>query len=274
MIWEKDISLVIMLTKIIESGKIKSHRYYTEHADQEHEKVYGFFQIDPIEISDDPETEITKRVYKVTHKETGEHRTVTHLQYTGWPDHDIPTNLKGIEEILRVIDTNVKEFGKPILIHCSAGVGRSGALCAVHIQYTKLRRYLEDKNAQKKPFDFDVLPTVIGMRNERKGMVQEPEQLRFIYEILLDFSEQLGYHFPSEVKGEPFARLSNKSRKSEAEDKPLVENEETKEEEKSEPKGETRDRKDSEKKEHKKPVDEEEKELLSTTPVESDKEKS
>ena len=93
-------------------------------------------------------------------------RNITHLQYTNWPDHDVP---KSAEEILYLY-YKVKALKRkgPLLVHCSAGVGRTGTFIALDI-------LLEQSKAEDQ---VDVFKCVSGMRKDRCEMVQTQKQYR------------------------------------------------------------------------------------------------
>lgn len=105
-----------------------------------------------------------------------EERIVRQFQFKDWPDHGILDSM----ELVQLIDDVREEKSKvpksgPIIVHCSAGIGRSGTVIAIQILIDQII-----SGAQS----IDVQTVVIGLRLQREGMVQMPEQYRLIYEAV------------------------------------------------------------------------------------------
>ncbi|XP_078477981.1 tyrosine-protein phosphatase non-receptor type 7-like [Lampetra planeri] len=125
-------------------------------------------------------------------------RPVRHYWFTSWPDHQIPQCtaplLKLVEEVeiyrkslppqsSHPITTPVLNPG-PIIVHCSAGVGRTGCFIASSIGCQQLRETGQ----------VDILETVCQLRLDRGGMIQTPEQYQFLYTTLAKYSSQLQHN--------------------------------------------------------------------------------
>jgi protein tyrosine phosphatase len=115
-------------------------------------------------------------------KNNSENRIIYHAHYLKWPDHGIPSNTKDALLFLDRVEhyKQVTMTKAPILLHCSAGIGRTGTFCAIDIG---IKRYLEKKN-------IDILSTVVKMRTERAGSVQTEDQYLFAHLALMDFIKQ------------------------------------------------------------------------------------
>jgi len=99
---------------------------------------------------------------------------VTQIQFTEWPDFDVPEVTTGIRSVLDIFNhytTGVE--GIPV-VHCSAGVGRSGTFIAIHAALHQLRT----------TGLCNVRETVKSMRRQRAGMIQTAEQYLFVYNVL------------------------------------------------------------------------------------------
>lgn len=143
MIWDSDASIIVCLANRIENDKIKFDSYY----DDDYEVSHGKYQIKTV-IKKYCGNNIIVRKITIVKYETlkPEYKTIRHIQYTGWPDHGIPSNISEFLEICTTIDSY--RSCSPVVVHCSAGIGRTGTLCVVHIIINLIKRFLrgEDLN--------------------------------------------------------------------------------------------------------------------------------
>ncbi|XP_016114501.1 LOW QUALITY PROTEIN: receptor-type tyrosine-protein phosphatase O-like [Sinocyclocheilus grahami] len=106
-----------------------------------------------------------------------ETQDVLHFNYTSWPDHGVPT-VNAIESILhfvQIVRQQVNRTKGPIVVHCSAGVGRTGTFIALD----RLMQHIQEHEY------VDVLGLVSDMRSHRLSMVQTEEQYVFIHQCVL-----------------------------------------------------------------------------------------
>jgi len=171
MVWEQTSSVIVMLTKEVENTKPKCSRYWPE----EHEaEMYGRLRVTLLHV--DLTGEIVIRTMLIEDMQ-GSSRIITQFQYISWPDHGLPVSTTAFLDLVRMVDKQ-KKTG-PVIVHCSAGIGRSGTFCTVHSTITKYRYDIATK-PDVSP-SFDILHTVIYMRQQRPGMVQTKEQYMFCY---------------------------------------------------------------------------------------------
>lgn len=115
----------------------------------------------------------TKRLITLTDK-GGHHRKITHFQMTSWPDYGVPHRREDVFRLIKDYRSVSSNDKAPIIMHCSAGVGRTGTIIAVDRVMQMFERNLLKKN-------FNVKDLVIELRKQRMKMVQSEEQYRFLY---------------------------------------------------------------------------------------------
>uniref|UniRef100_A0AC35U5L6 Protein-tyrosine-phosphatase n=1 Tax=Rhabditophanes sp. KR3021 TaxID=114890 RepID=A0AC35U5L6_9BILA len=178
MVWEQYVPFIVALTKCVEKGRDKCHQYWPD-ADQM-SVLYG-----DIEVTLMNETiyeDYTLRELKLLHIQNNVSRIVFHLHYKAWPDFGVPAHPTGILHIVRLFRSKVppSKNCRPSIIHCSAGVGRSGTFITIDrlLQCMTLNQTL------------DVFGYVHEMRLERCQMVQNEQQYVFIHICILHAIEK------------------------------------------------------------------------------------
>uniref|UniRef100_A0A8C5AKU7 Tyrosine-protein phosphatase non-receptor type n=1 Tax=Gadus morhua TaxID=8049 RepID=A0A8C5AKU7_GADMO len=184
MVWEQGVSIIAMVTAEEEGGREKSFRYWPRLGSRHNTVTYGRFKI-TTRFRTDSGCYATTGL-KIKHLLSGHERTIWHLQYTDWPDHGCPEDFKGFLTFLEEVQSvrrhtnsisDPKNAHQPVLVHCSAGVGRTGVVLLSEIMIACL-----EHNEM-----FDV-PTVLSMlRQQRMMMVQTISQYVFIYKVLIQF---------------------------------------------------------------------------------------
>ncbi|XP_026152952.1 tyrosine-protein phosphatase non-receptor type 13 isoform X2 [Mastacembelus armatus] len=170
MVWEQKSNVIAMMTQEVEGGKVKCQRYWPDTR-RTAEMVDDRLQI--MLIKDQYLDHFVIRLIEVKDVQTNEVQYVTHLNYTGWPDHGTPSQP---EQLLTFISymRHVHRSG-PIITHCSAGIGRSGTLICIDVVLGLI----------SKDADFDISDVVRTMRLQRQGMVQTEDQYIFCYQVIL-----------------------------------------------------------------------------------------
>ncbi|XP_038589327.1 tyrosine-protein phosphatase non-receptor type 13 isoform X2 [Micropterus salmoides] len=170
MVWEQKSNVIAMMTQEVEGGKVKCQRYWPD-TPRTAEIVGDRLQITL--IKDQYLDNFVIRIIEVKDIQTNEIQRVTHLNYTGWPDHGTPSQP---EQLLTFISymRHIHRSG-PIITHCSAGIGRSGTLICIDVVLGLI----------SKDADFDISDVVRNMRLQRQGMVQTEDQYIFCYQVIL-----------------------------------------------------------------------------------------
>uniref|UniRef100_A0AAQ5Z9A7 Tyrosine-protein phosphatase non-receptor type n=1 Tax=Amphiprion ocellaris TaxID=80972 RepID=A0AAQ5Z9A7_AMPOC len=184
MVWEQSVSIIAMVTAEEESGREKSFRYWPRLGSRHNTVTYGRFKI-TTRFRTESGCYATTGL-RIKHLLTGQERTVWHLQYTDWPDHGCPEDFKGFLTYLEEIQSvrrhtnsisDPKNTNLPVLVHCSAGVGRSGVVILSEIMIACL-----EHNET-----LDVPKALLALRAQRMMMVQTLSQYTFIYKVLIQY---------------------------------------------------------------------------------------
>ncbi|XP_075057075.1 tyrosine-protein phosphatase non-receptor type 14 [Mixophyes fleayi] len=187
MVWEQGVNVIAMLTAEEEDGRAKSHRYWPKLGSRHNSATYGKFKV-TTNFRTDSGCYATTGL-KIKHLLSGQERTVWHLQFTDWPDHGCPEEVQGflsyLEEIQSVrrhansmLDTS-SHWNPPVLVHCSAGVGRTGVVILTEL----MMRCLEHNEKVEIPM------MLKHLREQRMFMIQTIAQYQFVYQVLIQFLE-------------------------------------------------------------------------------------
>eukprot|EP00116_Pleurobrachia_bachei_P003578 sb/3463840/ len=168
MVWQEKVTTIVMITKIQEKGRSKCSVYWPETVES-----YGPFTVT---VRDSTHYEgFTVTSMLVT--DGIEVHKVCHLWMWSWPDQGVPESSRQLLSLLSCVHSIWNTGISPLVVHCSAGLGRTGCFIAVDIGIQALR---QDKVV-------DVLKIVASMRLDRGGMVQTLEQYEFIHRALLRY---------------------------------------------------------------------------------------
>nr|ABK26026.1 unknown [Picea sitchensis] len=175
--------VIVMLTRLIDNYKtLKCADYFPA---EEESRIFGRISVTnkSLKIS---QNSIALRFLEVKYIESEEPPlSVLHLQYPDWPDHGVPNTTESVRELVKRLYLVPPSLG-PFVVHCSAGIGRTGAFCT--ISHT-IHRILEgDVSA------LDLSTTIRQFRNQRIGMVQTQDQYIFCYAAVVHELEDLVSH--------------------------------------------------------------------------------
>jgi len=180
MVWEHNVSVIAMLTREFENGNCKCSGYWPSNS-----STYGPFLITQTNITENSH-QVLHRSFQIVHIQSEASRTVEHFQYTGWPDHGLPESPEAFIYLVDALWASNVTKG-PLVVHCSAGIGRTGTLCCVDIVTHLLQtQYKDNLNGQPPEFFRQlVFNTVLELRKQRVGMVQTREQYYYCYLAVL-----------------------------------------------------------------------------------------
>ncbi|XP_047146482.1 tyrosine-protein phosphatase non-receptor type 22 isoform X1 [Hydra vulgaris] len=196
MIWTNDVKLVIMACKLIELGKPRCERYWP---DDGQECWFNDIKV-TLNGSRDYTKTLTLRDLKL--QRNGKEKYLTQMHYTDWPDHGAPETTEPIIQLINLARKKHPDDNPPIVVHCSAGCGRTGAIIA--IDYARKLLNL------KKAYEVDVLSIVLDLRRQRPSMVQAKEQLEFLYEVIRELvsTELSKYTEPNEEETSNYVNIN------------------------------------------------------------------
>ncbi|XP_023384562.1 receptor-type tyrosine-protein phosphatase eta [Pteropus vampyrus] len=172
MVWEKNVYAIVMLTKCVEQGRTKCEEYWPSKQAQD----YG--DITVTMTSEIVLPEWTIRDFTVKNNQTSESHPLRQFHFTSWPDHGVPDTTDLLINFRYLVRDYMKQSPpeSPVLVHCSAGVGRTGTFIAID----RLIYQIENENT------VDVYGIVYDLRMHRPLMVQTEDQYVFLNQCVLD----------------------------------------------------------------------------------------
>ncbi|KAI6241011.1 hypothetical protein M3Y99_00411700 [Aphelenchoides fujianensis] len=165
MIWEQRSTTIVMLTTIMEKDRVKCHQYWPNRKES---VEYG--QLVITNLSERAEQYCFYREFS-----RGEERLVTQMQYTAWPDHGVPQSPNHFIDFVGEVRRARNGSLDPIIVHCSAGIGRTGVLILM-----EQAACLIESNEPVYPLDL-----VKTMRNQRAMLIQTVDQYTFVCRCIL-----------------------------------------------------------------------------------------
>ncbi|XP_070535296.1 receptor-type tyrosine-protein phosphatase H-like isoform X2 [Ptychodera flava] len=169
MIWELDVKTIVMVTRCQEGEKEKCEHYWP----YDNEPVlYNDISVNIVEEEQLPEWIITELCLQ----KDDVVKQVRHFNFTSWPDHDVPEETEPLLEFVRLVRSQMPNDDTPTVVHCSAGVGRTGTFIALDtlIQHMRDHDYV------------DIYGIAYKMREHRSFMIQTESQYFFIHECVYD----------------------------------------------------------------------------------------
>uniref|UniRef100_UPI003AACB5E9 receptor-type tyrosine-protein phosphatase eta n=1 Tax=Centroberyx gerrardi TaxID=166262 RepID=UPI003AACB5E9 len=171
MIWEKNVQTLVMLTRCNEQGRVKCERYWP--SDTKH-----FGNITVTTTSEIPLEDWTIRDFDIKNVKTAETRSVRHFHFTAWPDHGVPETTELLINFRHLVREHMDQYSRhsPTVVHCSAGVGRTGTFIAID----RLIFQIEKESI------VDVYGIIHDLRMHRPLMVQTEDQYVFLNQCAMD----------------------------------------------------------------------------------------
>uniref|UniRef100_A0A7N6FJI2 Receptor-type tyrosine-protein phosphatase kappa n=1 Tax=Anabas testudineus TaxID=64144 RepID=A0A7N6FJI2_ANATE len=169
MVWQEQSACIVMVTNLVEVGRVKCYKYWPDDAE-----VYGDFKVTFVEV--EPLAEYVVRTFTLERRGFNEVREVKQFHFTGWPDHGVPYHATGLLSFIRRVKISNPPSAGPIVVHCSAGAGRTGCFIVIDIMLDMAER----------EGVVDIYNCVKALRSRRINMVQTEEQYIFIHDAILE----------------------------------------------------------------------------------------
>ncbi|XP_078141856.1 protein tyrosine phosphatase receptor type Fa isoform X4 [Centroberyx gerrardi] len=170
MVWEQRTNTIVMMTRLEEKSRVKCDQYWPSRGTE----TYGMIQVtmlDTVELAT-----YSVRTFALYKNGSSEKREVRQFQFMAWPDHGVPEYPTPTLAFLRRVKACNPPDAGPMVVHCSAGVGRTGCFIVIEAM---LERMKHEKSV-------DIYGHVTCMRAQRNYMVQTEDQYIFIHEALME----------------------------------------------------------------------------------------
>eukprot|EP00088_Acartia_fossae_P011242 TRINITY_DN15652_c0_g1_i1.p1 TRINITY_DN15652_c0_g1~~TRINITY_DN15652_c0_g1_i1.p1 ORF type:complete len:612 (-),score=68.64 TRINITY_DN15652_c0_g1_i1:409-2019(-) len=191
MVWEERVCVVVMTTRTVERGRTKCGQYWPLHPTTSMD--CGHYRISCDTIVNYPDFILTELT--LTDTSTNESRPVSHFAFSSWPDYGTPDTALSMLQFLQCVRERQSEMvaaldnwsghplGPPIVVHCSAGIGRTGTFCTLDIA---IRKFEDTEKV-------DIKRTVDCIRAMRAFSIQMPDQYVFCHLAFLEYVLNMGY---------------------------------------------------------------------------------
>uniref|UniRef100_A0A7N6AWX5 Receptor-type tyrosine-protein phosphatase C n=1 Tax=Anabas testudineus TaxID=64144 RepID=A0A7N6AWX5_ANATE len=176
MVWEQQSSIIVMVTRCEEGNRVKCAQYWP--SPERETEIYEEFIV-KLGSEDHCPDYIIRHLSLTNKREKNSEREVTHIQFTSWPDHGVPGEPHLLLKLRRRVNAFKNFFSGPIVVHCSAGVGRTGT-------YMSIDAMMECLEAEGR---VDIYGYIVRLRKQRCLMVQVEAQYILIHQALLEHNQ-------------------------------------------------------------------------------------
>ncbi|XP_065115000.1 protein tyrosine phosphatase receptor type Ma isoform X2 [Paramisgurnus dabryanus] len=169
MVWQENTATIVMVTNLVEVGRVKCCKYWPDDTE-----IYRDMKVTLIETQ--LLSEYVIRTFAVEKRGAHEIREIRQFHFTGWPDHGVPYHATGLLGFVRRVKSKNPANAGPMVVHCSAGAGRTGCFIVIDIMLDMAER----------EGVVDIYNCVRELRSRRVNMVQTEEQYVFIHDAILE----------------------------------------------------------------------------------------
>ncbi|XP_018973706.1 tyrosine-protein phosphatase non-receptor type 6 isoform X2 [Cyprinus carpio] len=181
MVWQEGTRVIVMTTREVEKGRNKCVPYWPTTEGES--KEVGRYVVTLLSEKDAADYKVREMELTAPHRKEPA-RTITHYQYLSWPDHGVPQEPGGVLSFLEQVNRKQHALSSagPMVIHCSAGIGRTGTIVVIDM-------LIDNIDAKGLDSDIDIQKCIQMVREQRSGMVQTEAQYKFIYLAVLQYIE-------------------------------------------------------------------------------------
>ncbi|XP_077260377.1 tyrosine-protein phosphatase non-receptor type 11 isoform X6 [Temnothorax americanus] len=207
MVYQENTRVIVMTTKEIERGKNKCARYWPEEGET---SEFGEWKVRAVARTSTADYTLREFLLQGTKSEFSESRRIYHYHFQAWPDHGVPSDPGCVLNFLHDVNARQESIAAslapkekdqekdepcigPILVHCSAGIGRTGTFIVIDMILDQIKRHGLD-------CEIDIQRTVQRVRARRSGMVQTEAQYKFVYLAVLHYIETVSQRMQAEQK--------------------------------------------------------------------------
>ncbi|XP_028969067.1 tyrosine-protein phosphatase non-receptor type 4 [Galendromus occidentalis] len=170
MVWEQQSTLVVMLTTLIEKARLKCYKYWPNLYETQ---TFGRLQVSC--VAEQETSSFAFREFSLINADNNEERHISHMQYLAWPDHGVPDDATDFLEFIAKVRSNRDAMVEPTIVHCSAGIGRTGVLILMETAMCLIE-------ANEPVYPVEITRT---MRDQRAMLIQTASQYKFVCEAIL-----------------------------------------------------------------------------------------
>lgn len=171
MVWQEEARKIVMVSNLKENKRVKCHKYWPDE-----KKSISCYKLRVTTDSENVFPVFVLRKIKITDTKTDESRMVTQYHFTAWPDHGVPDAFQLLQFYRKVTGNSTEYEVPPTVVHCSAGVGRTGTYIGLDALWKE----------GFKTGSVDILSFARKMRKNRTKMIQTLDQYTFLHFILME----------------------------------------------------------------------------------------
>lgn len=178
MVWQEETKVIVMTTKETERDRPKCAKYWP---DLNETATFGPFQVKNLH----EETSHSYVLREFVISKADQQRKIYHFHFQAWPDHGVPSDPGGVLNFLEDVNSkqeSLEPVPGPIVVHCSAGIGRTGTFIVIDMIIDQIKRHGLD-------CEIDIQRTIQMVRSQRSGMVQTEAQYKFVYMAVQHYIE-------------------------------------------------------------------------------------
>ncbi|XP_014207915.1 tyrosine-protein phosphatase corkscrew isoform X2 [Copidosoma floridanum] len=201
MVYQENTRVIVMTTKEMERGKNKCARYWPEEGEV---SEYGNeWKVRALSRTSTADYTLREFLLQGTRPAFMEPRRIYHYHFQAWPDHGVPSDPGCVLNFLHDVNARQESITGnglpaqgsvgPILVHCSAGIGRTGTFIVIDMILDQIKRHGLD-------CEIDIQRTIQRVRSQRSGMVQTEAQYKFVYLAVLHYIETVSQRMQAEQK--------------------------------------------------------------------------